>query len=244
MCRKIPLTCHFYPGCLSSFWISGMSGTPRQRLFCPVCFWGYSAAGHKHELLEHEATTPLHIAQFEELTSSCSLLQLLSCSFRSCLSFAACRLVRVIFLSVSLLLLLWVSSKFFLSVTVAFLSLMVWFNWATCWNDKGTHQVLLKCTCQCEFTYSWLFLMSFINRSALYQSALLHVFIPLHHLLDSVFPLVDELLGLQMCLLQILCSLIQSDLFRQERKQQSSWRSFLQVLWFVCWESVSHYLRR
>ncbi len=39
----------------------------------------------------------------------------------------------VIFLSVSLLLFLWVSSKCFLSVTVAFLSLMFWLAWASCW---------------------------------------------------------------------------------------------------------------
>lgn len=47
-----------------------------------------------------------------------------------------------------------------------------------------------------------------------YQCALLHLSITLLHLLDGVFPLVNELLRLQVGLLQILCGLIQSKLFK------------------------------
>lgn len=80
------------------------------------------------------------IKSFEKLTSSCSLLQLFSWSFKSCRSFTACRLAMVIFLSVSLLLFLWVSSKCFLSVMVAFLSLMFWLAWASCWLQERPRQ--------------------------------------------------------------------------------------------------------
>lgn len=51
----------------------------------------------------------------------------------------------------------------------------------------------------------------------LYQCTLLHLSVTLLHLLDGVFPLVDELLCLQVGLLQILCSLIQSNLLEKQR---------------------------
>lgn len=51
----------------------------------------------------------------------------------------------------------------------------------------------------------------------LYQCTLLHLSVTLLHLLDGVFPLVDELPCLQMSLLQILCSLIQSDLLENHK---------------------------
>lgn len=51
----------------------------------------------------------------------------------------------------------------------------------------------------------------------LYQSTLLHLSISLLHLLDSVFPLVDELLCLQMGLLQIFFSFIQSNLLGKQK---------------------------
>lgn len=52
----------------------------------------------------------------------------------------------------------------------------------------------------------------------IYQRTLLHLSVSLLHLLDGVFPLVDELLCFQVGLLQILCSLVQSNLMGEQEK--------------------------
>ena len=51
----------------------------------------------------------------------------------------------------------------------------------------------------------------------LYQSTLLHLSVSLLHLLDGVFPLVDELLCLQVGLLQIFFTFSQSDLLGKQK---------------------------
>lgn len=153
---------------------------------------------------------------FKELTSSCSLLQLFSCSFKSCRSLTACRLAMPIFLSVSLLLFLCVSSKCFLSAMVAFLSLMFWLAWTSFWMDEWMNK-----TNACSHSV-WLFRSLYTSvwvwHNRLYQRTLLHLSVSVLHLLDRVFPLMDELLCLHVGLLQIFCSFIQSNLLRKQKK--------------------------
>lgn len=99
---------------------------------------------------------------------------------------------------------------------VAFLSLMFWLAWPSCWVDKvdkktGTQTFL--------FTGLLAFIVQEFHQQGhrLYQRTLLNLSVPLLHLLDGVFPLVDELLCLQEGLLQIFCSFIQSNLLGKQK---------------------------
>lgn len=116
---------------------------------------------------------------------------------------------------------------------VPFLSLMSWLAWASSWMYEGTRQE--------HFLLSVLFsvrshslgfivqrficfesarlLSTEVQGPRLYQSCLLHLCVSLLHLLNGVFPLVDELLCLQLGLLQIFCSCIQSNLFGKQKKK-------------------------
>lgn len=235
-CYQMSLTCHCYPGCLSSSWICGTTQTPHWRLRRPVCFCNFSAAAHtrinhfyKMRIdYRHFIVAQVTLGCFEMLTSSFSLLQLFSCSFKSCRSFTACRVAMVRFLSVSLLLFLWVSSQCFLFAMVVFLSLMFWLAWASCWmyerNKTGIQ--ILECAVERVHVLLAFIVQRFISVETacqgriFYQSTLLHLSISLLHLLDGVFPLVDELLCLLVGLLQILCRFVQSNLWGKEKKRK------------------------
>lgn len=70
----------------------------------------------------------------DRLTSSCSLVRLLSCSWNSRLSLAACRSAMAIFFSYSLLFSVSLSRKAFFSLITPFLSLMSWLTWVRSWK--------------------------------------------------------------------------------------------------------------
>lgn len=91
----------------------------------------------------------------------------------------------------------------------------------------NTNTCLFKSTIQCASTFTDVSMLELesacvlsaeVQGQRLYQRTLLHLSVSLLHLLDCVFPLVDDLLCLQVGLLQVFCSFIQGNLLGRQKK--------------------------